>query len=106
MESKQLWQDFVSEMKSNPPMMSEILGCMKNLGFKNDFDQTHRQMLVNSSQMVYDNVHNDERILFAETNNFIKMFSKFALENINQNSFLKDEFGNYKFSDKAAKIMV
>ena len=30
----------------------------------------------------------------------------FALDNINPNSFLKDEFGNYKFSDKAAKIMV
>lgn len=42
------------------------------------YDIRHRTMLVNLSHLFLDNIHAEERLAFAETNNYLRFFSQFA----------------------------
>jgi hypothetical protein len=39
------------------------------------YDIRHRTMLVNLSHLFLDNIHAEERLAFAETNNYLKFFT-------------------------------
>lgn len=63
------------------------------------YDLTHRSMLVNLSQFFFDNVHQEERLAYGETNNFLKFFLRLSKDLITVQAFEKDLMGNVVFKD-------
>lgn len=65
------------------------------------FDQTHSTLLVNLGQFFFDSIHTEDRLLYKETNNFLKFFKEFSKEHISADSFEKDpEMKTIRFKDK------
>jgi len=50
-------------------------------------------MLVNLTQFFFDNIYQDDRLAYAETNLFLRIFVKFAKSAIYPENFYKDQIG-------------
>jgi hypothetical protein len=53
-------------------------GCDEDLTGTLGYDIWHRTILVNLSHLFLDNINAEERLAFAETNNYLRFFSQFA----------------------------
>jgi hypothetical protein len=67
------------------------------------YDIRHTNLLVNFSHLLLDNIHAEERMAFAETNNFLRFFTQFASSYITVEQFGKNEMNNIFIKDNALK---
>lgn len=54
---------------------------------KRQYDIRETNLLVNLSHLFLDNIHAEERLVFTETNNFLRFFTKFAASYITPDKF-------------------
>ena len=102
-EDSQVWQSLVDELRVNSVVTSEILQLILETGYnkvEKGLDLSHRTMLVNLTQFFFDNIYQDDRLAYAETNLFLRIFAKFAIASISTDKFYRDSIGQVQFTDK------
>lgn len=105
----EVWQSLVDELRVNSVVTSDILQLILDTGYnqaEQGFDLSHRTMLVNLTQFFFDNIYQDDRLAYAETNLFLRIFAKFARASISTDKFNRDSVGQVQFKDQALRQLI
>jgi len=85
----------VDELRVNNTVAADILCLILEDAntVEGGLDLSHKSMLVNLPQFFFDNIYQDDRMAYSETNYFLRIFMKFASTGINSDRFTRDSIG-------------